>query len=525
MKYEKLNINKDVKTDNKNMENLIPKNIENNINFLKTTLGKSNDVIFREFKIGTDKQTKALICFIDGLADKQVVTDHVIKPMLLYMEPLGIENLRKTNNIVSLLKDDLLSILDSREVNYLDLVVEGILCGEVALFIDDCSTALLMDSKEWATRAISQPDTEVSVRGSREGFTETLRTNTSLLRRIIKNPNLVFEIMKLGSQTNTKICIVYIEGIVNFKIVEEVKRRLQKIDTDAILESGYIEQFIEDNPLSVFSTIGNSERPDKIAAKLLEGRVAIICEGTPFVLSVPYLFIESFQVNEDYYSRPFLTSLIRLARVLSFIITLTIPALYIALETFHQEMIPTVLILTATSAREGTPFPTFVEVAITELLFLLLRESGVRMPRPIGQTVSFIGALVIGEAAVSAGIISAPMVIIGALTAITSFIIPSLYDSIVFFRYLLIVLSATFGMHGIILGIFFMLAHMCSLRSFGTPYLQPLSPTTWSELKDSIVRFPLWLMNFRPRSITNKITRKQDSGMIEAKTKKNTGSE
>jgi spore germination protein KA len=525
IKHEKVNAKYNSKSINKNKENTIYKDIISNINFLKTTLGKSNDVIFREFKIGSDKQTKALICFIDGLADKQVVTDHVIKPMLLYMKPLGIENPRKTNNIISLLKDDLLSILDSREVIYLDMMVEGILCGEVALIIDNCSTALLMDSKEWATRAISQPDTEVTVRGSREGFTETLRTNTSLLRRIIKSPNLVFETMKLGSETNTKICIVYIQGIVNLKIVEEVKKRLNKIDTDSILESGYIEQFIEDNPLSVFATVGNSERPDKIAAKLLEGRVAIICEGTPFVLSVPYLFIEGFQVNEDYYSKPFLVSLIRLARILSFIITLTVPALYIALETFHQEMIPTVLILTAASAREGTPFPTFVEVAITEILFLLLRESGIRMPRPIGQTVSFIGALVIGESAVNAGIISAPMVIIGALTAITSFIIPSLYDSIVFFRYLLIVLSATFGMHGIILGLFFMIAHMCSLRSFGTPYLQPLSPATWSELKDSIVRFPLWLMDLRPRSITNKITRKQSSSMMPKKTKNNTGSE
>lgn len=507
------------KINNKTPGITILENIDCNMKLLKDNLGKSSDVIFREFKIGTDKQTRAFVCFIDGLVDKKVISDHIIKPLILDIHFSDIKNIEGSNNAASMLKDDILSVITSRESKALDNVIEGILSGEIALFIDSSAAVLMMDSKEWATRSIEQPDTEVTVRGSREGFTETLRTNTSMLRRIIKNPNLVLETLKLGTQTNTKICVAYIEGIANPKIVDEVKKRLNRIDTDSILESGYIEQFIEDNPLSLFSTIGNSERPDKVAAKLLEGRVAILCEGTPFVLTVPYLFIESFQVNEDYYSRPFLVSLIRLARGLAFIITLTLPALYIALETFHQEMIPTVLILTAAAAREGTPFPAFIEVAITELLFLLLRESGIRMPRPIGQTVSFIGALVIGQSAVAAGIISAPMVIIGALTAISSFIIPSLYDSLAFFRYLLIILSAIFGMHGIILGLMFMIIHMCSLRSFGTPYFEPFAPTSLTELKDSFIRAPLWLMNHRPRSITGKYSKKQSSQLMPQKPK------
>lgn len=489
----------------------IDKNIENNMKVLKETLGKSGDVVFREFNIKADRPIKAFICFIDGLVDKVIFTDHVVKALMVDITFSNIKNIQETGNIATILKEDILSVMDSKESASFKAIIDSILSGEVALFIDESSTAIIIDVKQWESRSVEKTDTEVNVRGSREGFTETLRVNTSLIRRIIRNPNLVFETLKIGSQTNTQICIAYIQGIVDTKLVGEVRKRLNKIDVESILESGYIEQLIDDNPFSLFSTIGNSEKPDKIAGKLLEGRVAIICDGTPFVLTVPNLFIESFQVGEDYYSRPYFVSMMRLIRWLAFIITITLPALYIALETFHQEMIPTVLILTAAAAREGTPFPTFVEVVITEILFLLLREAGIRMPRPIGQTVSFIGALVIGQSAVQAGIISAPMVIIASVTAIASFIIPSIYDSTIFFRFLLIILSSIFGFHGIVLGLFYMITHMCSLRSFGVPYLEPIAPTLWKGLKDSFIRAPLLYMNLKNED-SSKTTRKSNNG-------------
>jgi spore germination protein KA len=374
----------------------------------------------------------------------------------------------------------------------------------------------------WAERNIDEPDTEAVVRGSREGFTETLRTNTALIRRRIKNPNLVFESFKIGKQTHTDICIAYIDDIANKKVIEEVKNRLNRIDTDCILESGYIEQFIEDNPFSPFSTIGNSERPDTVAAKLLEGRVAIFCDGTPFVLTVPYLFIETIQISEDYYSRPYLSSLMRWIRLLAFFITLTTPALYVALETFHQEMIPTVLLITAAAAREGIPFPSFIETMLIGIIFELLRESGIRMPRPIGQAVSIVGALVIGEAAVQAGIIGAPMVIIAAVTGIASFIVPAALDALVFFRLFLVLLSAAFGLYGIVVGLIIMLAHVCSLRSFGTPYLAPFAPTIWKDLKDTLIRVPLWLMKSRPKSIAwKKNLKRQKLSLMPNKPDKN----
>ncbi|MCR3760577.1 spore germination protein [Clostridium felsineum] len=486
--------------------NNIDKNIEDNIKQLKYLLGKSEDVIFDEFNIKKDKTIKAFICFIDGLVDKKFITEEVIKVL---REDINCR-IDENDNISDVLKKDILNITELKEITSISGIITSILSGEAVLFIDNCPTAIVMDVRKHIGRSVEKPDTEGNIRGSREGFTETLRVNTSLIRKIIKNPKLIFESLELGSQTNTKVCIAYIEGIADNKIVKEVRKRLAKIDISSILESGYIEQLIDDSPFSIFSTIGNSERPDKIAAKLLEGRVAIICDGTPFVLSVPYLFIESFQVSEDYYSKPYLISLMRCIRVLAFIISLTLPSVYIAIETFHQEMIPTVLILTAAAAREGTPFPTFVEVIVVEILFLLLREGGIRMPKPIGQTVSFIGALIIGQSAVQAGIISAPMVIIGSVTAIASFIIPQIYESTIFFRFLLISLSTMLGFHGIILGIIVMVSRMCSLKSFGVPYLQPIAPTIWKQLKDSFIRFPLWSMNIK-ESNGNKTPKNPDN--------------
>ncbi|SMC26960.1 spore germination protein KA [Clostridium acidisoli DSM 12555] len=492
----------DKKTNNKNKESTIYADIDINLNNLKKIIGKSDDIVFREFKISEHIGIRAFACFVEGLVDKEVLDFNIIRTLIH-------ENITMVNNIERSLVDSVFSTMNSTVEKDFNKVLNEILSGKVALFIDSCCFVIIMDIRKWAQRNIEEPNTEAAVRGSREGFTETLRVNTAMIRRIIESPNLVFEPFAIGKRTNTKINIAYIDDVADMKVVDEVRQRLSRIDTDAILESGYVEQFIEDNSFSLFATVGNSERPDKVAAKILEGRIAILCDGTPFVLTVPHLFIENFQVNEDYYSRPFLSSLIRLIRLLAFITNLTLPAVYIAIETFHQEMIPTVLILTAASAREQTPFPAVVEVIIMEIFFQLIRESGVRMPRSLGQTVSIIGTLVIGEAVVQAGIIGAPMIIISALSSICSFIIPSIFDSTTCFRYILIVLSSIAGLYGIILGIIFMIVHLCSLRSFGSPYFSPIAPMNLEGLKDSFIRAPLWLMKLRPKSITWKNLKKQ----------------
>lgn len=479
----------------------IDKKIGRNEAALKNTFGKSKDVIIRKFKIGIRNETEAFVCFIDGLADKALIDESILKPLTTNIHLIDPDEKLIGRDLYGEAKDCLLNASELWEETSLHAVTNAVLSGDTALLIDGYPTAMIVSVKGAKTRDIKEPDTEPIIRGPHEGFVETLRVNTSLLRRIIKNPNLTFESLKLGKQTNTEINVAYINGIADGKIVEEVKRRLNRIDIDAILESGYVEQLIEDNPLSPFSTIGNSERPDKVAAKLLEGRVAILCEGTPFVLTVPYLFVESLQITEDYYSRPYLSSFIRLIRFLAFLLTLLLPALYVALETFDPEMIPTVLLVTAAASREGIPFPSLVETLIMLIIFELLRESGVRLPRQVGQAVSIVGALVIGDAAVRAGIISAPMVIIGALTGITSFIVTPLLDGIILFRLFLLFSGAAFGLYGITVGLFIMLSHMCSLRSFGVPYLSPVAPTVWKDLKDSLIRAPLRLMKSRPASI------------------------
>lgn len=498
-------------------QHIIHKKIELNLTSLRNTFRNSDDIIVREFKFGVKEKTKAFVCFIDGLGNKALINEYIIKPLMIDLNNMDNKATLGSYDTFTIVKEFVLTASEVTEVKSFEKVKHEILLSNTALFIDGYDTIIIVSTKGGKSRAVEEPATEVVVRGPREGFTEILRENTALLRRRILNTNLVFEPLTLGKQTLTQISIAYIEGIANKKIVEEVRKRLNRIDIDSILESGYIEQLIEDNPFSPFATVGNSERPDKIAGKLLEGRVAILCNGTPFVLTVPYLFVETMQITEDYYSRPFLSSFIRMLRLFAFFITVTLPSFYVAVETFHQEMIPTVLLITMAQAREGIPFPSFVETIIMLVIFELLRESGVRLPRQVGQAVSIVGALVIGDAAVKAGIISAPMVIIGSLTAISSFIVPPLLDSIVFFRFFLLFLSAAFGLYGIIVGLVIMLMHMCSLRSFGTPYLSPIAPTIWRGLLDTFIRAPIWLMDLRPRSITWQESRRQKHSLMPKK--------
>lgn len=344
----------------------------------------------------------------------------------------------------------------------------------------------------------------MSFRGPRQGFTESLQTNISMIRRYIKNPNLWVEKMKKGSVTNTDIALMYIQGICDEKVLKEVKQRLEKIDIDSILESGYIEQLIEDETFTTFPTMYHTERPDVVAGNLLEGRFAIIVDGTPFVLIAPALFVQFFQSVEDYYSRFDIATSIRILRVLVFFISLVAPAVYVAATTFHQEMIPTQLLVVIAAQREIVPFPAVVEALTMEVAFEILREAGVRLPRVVGSAVSIVGALVIGQAAVQAGIVSPAMVIIVALTAIASFATPAFAMAISarLIRFIFIIASAVMGFYGLILGIIMMFVHLCSLRSFGVPYMSPLAPFSSQGVKDALFRVPWWADEKRPESVS-----------------------
>jgi spore germination protein KA len=482
-------------------------NLDENLQKIQTVFEESSDLIIREFKIGADESIKAFIVMLNGLIDIKAVNADLIRPLMVLQHEMN------KNNAINVIKESALSVAMVKEGLTFAEVTDAILSGDTVLFMEESNIALIAALHGWKSRNVDQPETTAVVRGPREGFVESIGTNMALLRRKMKNPALKFYQMQIGKQTKTTICVAYLKGIAYDNIVEEVKNRLQRIDTDSILESGYIESYIEDAPLSIFPTVGNSEKPDIVSAKLLEGRVAILVDGTPFVLTVPYLFVEAFQNAEDYYSRPFYATFIRWLRWLAFFFTTTTPALYVAITTFHQEFLPPALLITIAAAEEGTPFPSMVEALLMQTIYEILREAGVRLPRPVGQAVSIVGALVIGDAAISSGIAGAPMVVVTALTAISSFVVPSLVDISTLARFILIILAGFSGLYGVMLGFIVFVTHQVSLRSLGVPYMSPLAPSTFSDLKDLFIRVPLWLMHTRPRVFGGKNPNRQKANL------------
>src|SRR5699024_6409400 len=318
--------------------------------------------------------------------------------------------------------------------------------------------------------------------------------------RRIRIPKLKMKSMQAGEYTKTRINVAYVEGSVDETVLEEAINRIRRIDVDGVVDSGVLEEFIEDNPNSPFPQVIATERPDNVTASLLEGRVAVLVDGSPFVLVVPVTFYSLMQASEDYYGRYLIATSIRWLRYLFLLISLFLPSLYVALLTFHQEMVPTTLLFSIAASRAQVPFPALVEALMMEITFEALREAGLRLPKQVGSAVSIVGALVIGEAAVSAGIVSAPMVIVVALTGVASFTIPRYSASIAIrmLRFPIILLAGTLGLLGIIMGIIVIIIHMVSLRSFGQPYLSPMAPMQWQDMKDVLMRAPWWKFNTRP---------------------------
>jgi spore germination protein KA len=486
--------------------------LQQNLEMLKRIFGESRDIIYREFAFGRNKKIEAALIYVEGMSEKFIINDVIMKT-LMYDNVLTDMEERMDISQLHTIKTNMLSAGNIGQVKSMDEVIDGCLSGDTVLLIEGCNEALVINTRTWERRSIQEPKTEAVVRGPREGFSETLSTNMTLLRRKIKNPNFVFETMRIGKQTKTSVCIAYLKGVVNTKLIDEIKLRLNRINTDAILESGYIEQFIEDSPYSIFPTIGNSEKPDAAAAKILEGRVAILVDGTPFVLTAPMLFIEGFQNSEDYYSRTYFSSILRILRFLAFSISVLAPALYVMLSIFHQELIPTTLLFTMAANREGVPFPAIMEAALMLSTYEILREAGVRLPRPVGQAVSIVGALVIGEAAVSAGLVGALMVIVVSVTAVSSFVVPVYTDVISILRVIFLLLVGALGIFGLAVGFLGVLIHLSSLRSFGAPYLSPLAPLSKGDLEDTFIRTPIWKMNTRPRVIGWNNLHKQGPGL------------
>ncbi|NLZ38475.1 MAG: spore germination protein [Firmicutes bacterium] len=504
--FKKLNIfkKKEVPTKNrgsaaKKAENDDSPILSERLALIKKRLGESNDVVIREFSSSNDKVKMALL-YIDGLVDKKMVNDNILQPILSntianqYTEKLTSEN------ALELLQKHITSASELSIAPNLTQALKMVLSGDTALFIDQEQKVIICGTRMWEKRTVAEPETEAAVRGPREGFTETMRINTSLLRRRIKHENLRFETMKAGRRTATEINLVYISDLVNQSVLQELRRRIAAIDTDAILESGYIEEFIEDVPFSVFPQIEHTERVDKAAAAILEGRILVMTDNTPFMLIIPTSFFQFIQASEDYYERPFVAFFLRLLRLFVLNVALILPATYVAVISFHHEMLPTSLLLNIAAAREGIPFPAVAEALLMEGTFEVLREAGVRLPRTVGQAVSIVGGLVIGDAAIRAGLVSPGMVIIVSATAISTFAIPAFNASIALriLRFPLIILGSIMGLYGVIFGLIVILIHLAGLQSFGVPYLSPLVHGTIGDMFKSLIRPPLWMSRTRP---------------------------
>ncbi|NQX60051.1 spore germination protein [Paenibacillus qinlingensis] len=486
--------------------NLLHVNLQDNIQEVKKKLGNSSDIILREFTLGSEEKFKVCILFTDGLTDTISVQNFIMDSLLpeIHLE-------RGTTSPpheiwLEKFKNQILAVSEIEEVADFNSLFNLLLSGDVILLVDGYSQGFAIGMRGWVERGVTESNNETVMRGPREGFSENLRTNTALLRRKIKDPNLWLESRKIGRVTQTNVAIMYIKGITDDHIVEEVRKRLDDIDIDSILESGYIEELIEDKTFTPFPTIYSSERPDVIAAEMLEGKVAILVDGTPVALVVPALFASFLQAAEDYYQRWDISTLLRILRYTSFLIALLGPSLYIAITTFHQEMLPTQLLVSLAAQREGVPFPAFIEALMMELTFEVVREGSLRMPKAIVSSLTIVGSLVMGTAAVEAGIVSAAMVIVVSITAIAGFVVPAftLSTSIRMLRFPMMALAASFGLYGIIIGVIILVLHLCSLRSFGVPYMSPFAPFNLKGNKDTIMRVPLWALFSRPR-IINKL--------------------
>lgn len=500
---------KQVQPSQESLNQTISPDLEQNVELMKKLFAETSDFVVRQFHFGANKEIKVALVFIDGLVDKALISESIFKPFV--MRTLDGDPEVLPQDPYDLILNWLVTFHSIKEEVEIGKLLDLVLAGFAALFIEGSAKALAIEVKGWQSRSVEEPKSESFVRGPREGFTETIRTNTALIRRRIRTPKLRFDMQQIGTVTKTDICVTYIDGLVNPATVTEVKNRLGQIDTDSILESGYIEDFIKDDYRTPFTLVDRTERPDKVAGSLLEGKVAIMVDTTPFVLIVPAVFSEFLQSPEDYYEghdyiRPF--------RWVALILTLILPSLYVALTTFHQEMLPGPLALSMAAGREGVPFPAVVEALLKEATFDMLREAGTRMPRSIGQAVGVVGALVLGQAAVAAGIVSPFIVIIVALTAIASFLIPnySASTAIRFLRYPILLLAGSFGLVGIFWGLMILLLHLASLRSFGIPYLYPITPAVPREWQDVFYRAPWWAMDQRPLLLRSPNRRRQAPG-------------
>lgn len=480
---------------------IMSKSITDNLVQFKDIFKDCSDVVYRQ--IVSREKAQFLLIFIDGMIDSELIVSNLIKPLLYEGLPQGLGSVEAFSQMC---ERELFSLLQVNKSSMINIIAKQILKGNLAIIVEGESEACIASVRKLETRSIDESTNEPTLRGPRESFTESIRTNITLIRKIFSTRRLKVETFEVGTLTSTQVVISYIEGITEQNLLEQVRKRITEIKSNGILESGYIEESIEDTHFSPFPQMLNTERPDVVAASLLEGKIAILTDGSPFVLIVPMTFWSGLQAPDDYYERFLYVVMNRTIRFAFTVFGVLFSSLYVALTNFHQEMIPSKLMISIASLREQSPFPTVIEVFFMEVMFEGLREAGLRLPKTIGPLVSIVGALVIGEAAVRAGIISAPIVIVVSAAGVASFIIPRYRFGIPLrmLRFPILVLSGIFGLFGIAAGTMLILIHLVRLVPFGTPYLEPVAPLDNQRLKDWIIRWPRKLSGLTTRKRANR---------------------
>ncbi|HPZ43128.1 MAG TPA: spore germination protein [Bacillota bacterium] len=455
----------------------------------------NKDVIIRDFTINTVPPVRCFAVFIDGLTDK-VVQDLLFQALMAFAGQAAPASGEK---LVDLVKDSLMPGNQVSVTTSFREVLDGVNYGDTALFLEGCGQALLVETKGWEHRTVDRPQSEQTINGPQEAFTETLRTNTSLIRKLLKSEQLTTELLTVGCRVRTYVAVMYLRDLANPDLVAEVKRRIEGVKVDYLADSGVLEQFIEDHPYSLNPTTLATERPDRVASKIMEGKVAILVDGSPFVLVVPSTMYEQLHTGEEIYRRWQFGTYVRYLRALSFLASFLLPGLYLSLVLFHHEMLPTELLLAIAGNRERVPFPSIMEVLMMEFALEFIREAGLRVPGVMGTTIGIVGALILGQAAVQANIVSPILVILVSVTGLASFAIP--YYSLAFttriYRFIYIALGATLGFFGISTGLFIQTLLTANLKSFGVPYLVPTGPRTAAGA-DVVTRLPIFFHESRP---------------------------
>jgi spore germination protein KA len=486
---------------NEAAENIVlTTSLNNKIALFKNIFKNDETLVIREFENKRLKAAQCCIIYFDGMVNTEIINENIIGPVLRSDLSEDIEG----NDLLQELKKKVIISSNVTLETEINQIVSSVLYGNTLFLLEGYDKALVISSKGWKSRSISEPESAKVVRGPREGFTESIMVNLSMVRRKIKSPDLKFKFKEIGERTHTKTCICYIEGLALDGILDELIQRLDKIKIDGIIDSGYIQELIRDAPHSPFETVGSSERPDVIAAKLLEGRIALFVDGSPFVLTVPYVVVENFQANEDYYNNYFFANMNRLIRGITSVTSVIIPAVYLSVVCYHMEMLPTPLLISISASRQNVPFPTAVSLFAMLFIFDTLREVGARMPAPIGQAVNIVGTLVLGQAAVEAKLVSAPIIIITALTGMTTLINMPFIGATIIWRYLLLAGATFLGIYGFFMVLIVLYMYLISIRSFGVPYMMNVTRAKNHDGQDAWIRAPWWTMTLRPKIIAKK---------------------